>query len=112
MAELLDGGAPTAVFSASDTMALGALSELVRRKVAAPGQVSVVGFGDVPGLEFIHPRLTTVRVGLAELGAAGVERVLRRLHGADRDAGPRVHPVELVVRDSTGAPAGRRRTTR
>ena len=103
MGRLIDAGAPTAVFAASDTMALGALSELVRRRVEVPGQVSVVGFGDIPGLEFIHPRLTTVRAHMAELGRAGVERLLLRLDGKDAHARANVHPVELVVRDSTTA---------
>jgi LacI family transcriptional regulator len=104
MVGLMDGRAPTAVFAASDTMALGALSELVRRGIDVPGQLSIAGFGDIPGLEFIHPRLTTVSAHMAELGAAGVVRLLLRLDGEDRTARVNVHPVELVVRDSTGPP--------
>jgi LacI family transcriptional regulator len=102
MARLLTEGSPTAVFVASDTMALGALSELQRRGIAVPGDMSVAGFDDIPGLEFIHPRLTTVRVPMAELGAAGVARLLQQLDGDDRDRRTHLHPVELVVRESTG----------
>ncbi|MEP6752453.1 MAG: LacI family DNA-binding transcriptional regulator [Candidatus Dormiibacterota bacterium] len=104
MARLISGRSPTAVFVASDTMALGALSELGRRGVRVPGDVSVAGFDDIPALEFIHPRLTTVHVRMAELGAAGVARLLRLLDGDDRGLLTRVHPVALVVRESTARP--------
>jgi LacI family transcriptional regulator len=109
MARLLSRGSPTAVFVASDTMALGALSELGRRGIRVPDDVSVAGFDDIPGLEFIHPRLTTVHVPMAELGAAGVARLLRQLDGDDKSTRTQVHPVELVVRESTAAPRAVRR---
>jgi len=104
MARLLDGGLLTAVFVASDTMALGALAETRRRGVAVPEDVSVAGFDDIPGLEFVHPRLTTVHVPMAELGAAGVQRLMRLLDGEDRSTSTRLHAVELRVRESTARP--------
>jgi LacI family transcriptional regulator len=107
MGRLLAGTAPTAVFVASDTMALGALSELQRRGIAVPGDISVAGFDDIPGLEFVHPRLTTVHVPMAELGAAGVERLMRHLDGHDKNADAQLHAVELVVRESTARPRPR-----
>ena len=106
VAAILATEAPTAVFVASDTMALGALAELMRQGYDVPGDISVAGFDDIPGLEFIHPRLTTVRVPMAELGAAGVERLMRQLEGDESGPQTRVHPVELVVRESTGRPRG------
>ena len=103
-ARLLNGTSPTAMFFASDTMALGALSELRRHDVRVPEDVSVAGFDDIPGLEFIHPGLTTVRVPMAALGAAGVARLLHQLDGDDASMRTNFHPVELVVRESTGTP--------
>ena len=102
----------TAVFVASDTMALGALAELRRQGMRVPQDISVAGFDDIPGLEFIHPNLTTVRVPMAELGAAGVVRLLHELDGDSKGARVRLHPVELVVRESTGPPSHMRRATR
>jgi LacI family transcriptional regulator len=99
---LLDRGERfTALFAASDTMAIGALSELRRSGLEVPRDVSVVGFGDVPGWEFRTPPLTTIRSGLAQIGAAGVRRALAQLEGLDRPPRVRVHRVELVVREST-----------
>ena len=107
MARLLTEGSPTAVFVASDTMALGALAELRRQGVRVPEDFSVAGFDDIPGLEFIHPNLTTVHVPMAELGAAGVRRLLGELDGEPHGARVNLHPVKLVVRESTG-PLSRR----
>jgi LacI family transcriptional regulator len=104
-AGLLANSAPTAVFVASDSMALGALAELRRRGMRVPEDVSVAGFDDIPGLEFIHPNLTTVRVPMAELGAAGVARLLHELDGEPHNSRVRLHPVELVVRESTAPPS-------
>lgn len=95
---------PTAVFVASDTMALGAVAELQRQGIRVPDDVSIAGFDDIPGLEFVQPKLTTVHVPMAELGAAGVHRLLHLLDGGGQDAAVHLHPVELVVRDSTGPP--------
>ena len=102
MACLLSDRSVTAVFVATDRMALGALAELRRQGIRVPDDISVVGFDDIPGLEFIHPNLTTVRVPLQDLGAAGVARLLQELDGPSDDPRVRLHPVELVRRESTG----------
>ena len=99
---LLGDRSVTAVFVATDRMALGALAELRRQGIRVPDDISVVGFDDIPGLEFIHPNLTTVRVPLQDLGAAGVARLLQELDGPSDGARVRLHPVELVRRESTG----------
>jgi LacI family transcriptional regulator, galactose operon repressor len=105
MARLLADGTPTAVFVSTDTMALGALSELRRRGLDVPEDVSVAGFDDIPGLDFIHPRLTTVHVPMAELGAAGVQRLMHQLDGDDTSVDIHLHAVQLVIGESTGKPA-------
>ena len=102
--QMISAGGPTAVFMASDTMALGALSELRRRGIDVPGDLSVAGFDDIPGLDFIDPRLTTVHVPMLEIGAAGVARLLRQLDDGDMSTRTKLHAVHLVVRDSTGKP--------
>ncbi|HEY4026047.1 MAG TPA: LacI family DNA-binding transcriptional regulator [Candidatus Dormibacteraeota bacterium] len=104
-AELLElGREVTAVLVSNDNMAIGVLAALRERGVSVPADVSVVGFDDVPGLEFIHPALTTVRVPMAAIGSAGVARALAILRGSDRNRRLRVHPVELVERASSAPP--------
>jgi DNA-binding LacI/PurR family transcriptional regulator len=100
-----DGTDVTAVFLANDQMALGLLNALHGAGVSVPGDVSVVGFDDVPEAAYYTPPLTTVRQDFAELGRRGVQLVLARLRGEDFHAEP-VMP-QLIVRGST-APAGPR----
>ncbi|GGS27514.1 MULTISPECIES: LacI family DNA-binding transcriptional regulator [Actinokineospora] len=97
---------PTAVFAASDQMALGVYEALRRRGLRVPEDVSVVGFDDLPEARWSSPPLTTVRQPMAEMGKLAVRTVQRLLRGEEIDS-PRVElATELVVRDST-APAGR-----
>jgi DNA-binding LacI/PurR family transcriptional regulator len=90
----------TAVFAANDQMALGVLAAFHEEGLSVPGDVSVVGFDDLPEAPYFTPPLTTVRQDFAELGRRGVELVLARLAGADAHEEPVV--PELVVRRSTG----------
>jgi DNA-binding LacI/PurR family transcriptional regulator len=94
------GEALTAVFTANDQMALGLLAAFHEEGLSVPGDVSVVGFDDLPEAPYFTPPLTTVRQDFAELGRRGVELVLARLRGEDAHADPVV--PELVVRRSTG----------
>ena len=90
----------TAVFVANDQMALGLLNALHEQGLSVPGDISVVGFDDVPESAYYIPPLTTVRQDFAELGRRGVQLVLARLRGEVFPADP--VPPQLVVRGSTG----------
>ncbi|MGW5049617.1 LacI family DNA-binding transcriptional regulator [Actinokineospora sp. NPDC004072] len=98
---------PTAVFAASDQMALGVCEALRRRGLRVPEDVSVVGFDDLPEARWSAPPLTTIRQPMAEMGKLAVRTVRRLLAGEEIDS-PRVElATELVVRDSTAPPADR-----
>ncbi|MEY9214992.1 LacI family DNA-binding transcriptional regulator [Thermobifida halotolerans] len=95
---------PTAVFAASDQMALGVYEALRRRGLRVPDDVSVVGFDDLPQARWSSPPLTTVRQPLAEMGRLAV-RTVHRLVQSETIESPRVElATELVVRDSTMVP--------
>ncbi|MEU5344595.1 MULTISPECIES: LacI family DNA-binding transcriptional regulator [unclassified Streptomyces] len=95
---------PTALFAASDQMAMGAVEALRRRGLRVPEDMSVVGFDDLPEVRWSAPPLTTVRQPLAEMGKLAVRTVLKLTRGEELDS-PRVElATELVVRSST-APA-------
>ncbi|ALV37043.1 LacI family DNA-binding transcriptional regulator [Streptomyces sp. CdTB01] len=96
---------PTALFAASDQMALGAIEALRRRGLRVPEDLSVVGFDDLPEVRWSAPPLTTVRQPLADMGKLAVRTVLRLARGEQPDS-PRVElGTELVVRSSTAPPA-------
>ncbi|MEU8576938.1 LacI family DNA-binding transcriptional regulator [Streptomyces asoensis] len=95
---------PTAVFAASDRMALGAIEALRRRGLRAPEDMSVVGFDDLPEVRWSAPPLTTVRQPLADMGELAARTVLGLARG-ERPDSPRVElGTELVVRFSTAPP--------
>lgn len=99
----------SAVFAANDLMALGLLHALRDGGVTVPGDVSVVGFDDIPVARHAWPPLTTVHQDFAEIGRRAVGSLLAEVRGeaiADADSEPILS--RLVVRESTGlAPATR-----
>jgi LacI family transcriptional regulator len=107
--ELLSRGySSTAIFAATDAMALGALSELHAQRINVPEDISVVGFDDLPGADYAAPPLTTMRVDIAALGYAGGRRALDLLSGeAKPQKRVHVHSVKLVERASAAPPKHR-----
>jgi DNA-binding LacI/PurR family transcriptional regulator len=104
--------APTALVCLSDQLALGALAAARERQLAVPGDVSIVGFDDIPEAARTSPPLTTVHQPHAEKGRLATRLLLDRLAGK-RVASLRVLPTRLVVRGSSGpAPEPSRRKVR
>ncbi|MBB4956074.1 LacI family transcriptional regulator [Agrobacterium vitis] len=104
MNALLSSGKPvTAVLCANDRLALGAIEALRERGIDCPRQISVSGFNDMPFLDLIRPRLTTIRIEQYGAGRAAAEILLRLLNGETGDDVQieTILPVELVVREST-----------
>jgi DNA-binding LacI/PurR family transcriptional regulator len=97
--------AVTAIFVANDQMALGVLRALHESGREVPGEVSVVGFDDIPEAPYFLPPLTTVRQDFDELGTRSLRLLVGMIQAGERL--PSVPPVEprLIVRASTGAPA-------
>ncbi len=93
----------TAVFAANDQMALGLIHGLSDRGLAIPGDLSVVGFDDIPESAHFRPPLTTVHQDFQAVGEAAVDLLLQRLGEASHGSPQQIVP-ELVVRTST-APA-------
>jgi LacI family transcriptional regulator len=101
---LLADGAPfTAICCANDLLALGALQRLAALGVAVPEAVSVAGFDDISTAALTAPSLSTVRLPLREMGRLGFEHANAMLSGDEPDH--QVLPFEVVLRDSTAAPA-------
>ena len=77
-AELLDlPDPPTALFCATDRMAVGAYFAILERGLSIPDDISVVGYDNQVGLaEFLSPPLTTIQLPHFEMGAKCAELVL------------------------------------
>jgi DNA-binding LacI/PurR family transcriptional regulator len=91
----------TAVFCSNDQMALGALRALQEAGRAVPGDVSVVGFDDVPESAYFLPPLTTVRQDFVELGRRGIDVLVDQIATGARPDQQVVLNPELVTRAST-----------
>lgn len=97
---------PTAIVAANDYCAMGVISALHEAGISVPEDLSVAGFDGLESTQYTVPPLTTVRVPVHELGYEAVVRIAGRLNGAgDRLPERKVMPVELLVRESTAAPA-------
>jgi DNA-binding LacI/PurR family transcriptional regulator len=102
--ELVETKGMTAIFVANDQMALGLLRLLNETGRDVPGDISVIGFDDIPEAEFFTPPLTTVRQDFNEMGRRGLHVLLEEIAGGAHNADElRVTP-ELIVRKSAAPP--------
>ncbi|MDI9242750.1 LacI family DNA-binding transcriptional regulator [Fusibacillus kribbianus] len=101
MLELISSGKlPTAVFAASDPIALGALKALREEGLRVPDDISLIGFDDISLCQMTSPPLTTVHAPAYEMGQYGAGIVYHLLR---EPSGTALHikmPCRLVIRDS------------
>lgn len=84
---------PTAVFAGSDEQAFGVIEAARQAGLSVPGDLSVVGFDDLPMARWSSPPLTTVRQPLSDMGRmAG-----RMLHELISQGSLSTHRVELAT---------------
>lgn len=101
MAALLDEvGVPDAVFCATDSIAIGALSALWSNGVRVPDDVSVVGFDDVDDAAYASPPLTTIRFDKRAYAEIALDRLVLRIEGSTAPAERILLPSEIVRRAS------------
>ncbi len=91
----------TAIFCFSDEMAMGAISAIGRAGLSCPGDVSVIGFDDLPLARFFQPALTTIAQPKAMIGRRAVELLVDILRNVESPLRQVTLRHELVVRDST-----------
>ncbi|MFR3482389.1 MAG: substrate-binding domain-containing protein, partial [Clostridia bacterium] len=93
---------PTAWFCAGDRIAVALISLLQQKGLTVPGDISVIGYDDIPISQTIAPSLTTIRVNRKLMGMLAVERLIE----LQTDPYRIVHiglPGTLIVRDSVRA---------
>jgi LacI family transcriptional regulator len=94
---------PTAIIASNDSMALGVLGALREAGVRVPQEMALTGFDDIPLAAHLSPALTTVHLGIRELGVRAMEIALdllqrRGVHLHQRE----VLSTSLRVRESCG----------
>ena len=92
---------PDAVFAYNDSTALGAIDVCKAAGLRVPEDIRFVGYDDIAAASRSQPTLSTVRVDKEALGRESVTALI------DGNTGPgeRLLPVELIVRESSLAPA-------
>ncbi|MBN2148173.1 MAG: LacI family DNA-binding transcriptional regulator [Anaerolineales bacterium] len=104
MRDLLSKGhRPTAVFVASDTVALGALQAIQQSGLRVPEDIALCGFDDIPLARFIDPPMTTIQLPAFGLGWAAAELLIRMISREEIKNPYVILGTELVIRNSCGA---------
>jgi LacI family transcriptional regulator len=103
--KLLDAGTRfTAVVAGNDLIALGCYDVFAERGMHCPGDMSVVGFNEMPFLDKMNPPLTTVSIPHYDLGTEAARLLLDTIDEPDRLPRSVLLTPSLVVRASTAAP--------
>jgi LacI family transcriptional regulator len=92
---------PTAVFIASDVVAIGAILAIKEAGLRIPRDMAVVGFDDIPLAEFYDPPLTTIHLPAFGLGWAGGERLIRIIQGEGLNDASLLLESKLITRQSS-----------
>lgn len=102
MDELLDTNPDiTAVFSANDFMALGAIKAVKDRGMNVPGDIAVVGFDNQDFTEYVEPSITTVKKPRTLMGRLASEKMIDMIEGVGEKYEGIVLPTELIIRASS-----------
>lgn len=95
----------TAVMVQNDMAAMGAIEALQEAGLRVPQDVSVTGFDGVEPSQRDLPEITTVRVPLEDIGLHAAKALIKLMKGESVEVGLHLYPVELMIRESTAAPA-------
>lgn len=105
MRSLLESPAPpSAVFVASDTMALGGYEAAWDLRVKIPDDISIVGYDDIIAAATLQPPLTTIRTSYYDFGNLATRLLLELVEGREVAPQQRMIEPELMVRDSAAPP--------
>jgi LacI family repressor for deo operon, udp, cdd, tsx, nupC, and nupG len=95
--------APTAVFAASDEMALGVIKAAKEYGFNVPNEISVVGFDDIKFASIFEPSLTTVSQPAFEMGVKAAEMLVKLMNTENLMRRQIVMEDKLIIRESCGA---------
>lgn len=91
---------PTAFFADNDIIAFGAMKAIRDSGLDIPGDISLIGFDDLPYCTIIEPTLTTIKVFIHSLGKIAVCRLIERMQNKIAEVVRIEVATELVERKS------------
>jgi LacI family transcriptional regulator len=90
----------TALFAASDEMAIGAMAAAHQLGIKVPEELSIIGYDNLKIAEMCYPSLTTVSQPLKEMGQSAGEILVNLITGKQKEAESRYMPFTIVERQS------------
>jgi len=90
---------PSAIFVASDLMALGVIKAFKESSFKLPEDMSIIGFDNISTGEYIEPRLTTIGQDAVGMGKWSVRLILNKLKKEEPQKKYLLKP-KLIIRDS------------
>lgn len=93
---------PTAVFCATDIIALGAHKMASKAGLKLGVELSLLGCDDIEMNTLVSPELSSIRTPQRELGARAVRQLIHQLDTNGTDATTQMLPVKLIKRGTTG----------
>ena len=91
---------PTAVFAASDRMAIGVLDCCLDNGIKVPEDISIIGFDDIELATVVRPKLTTVRVDHSKLGEKSVELLIDKIKNKGKNECFYEADFEIIERET------------
>lgn len=98
---LNNGVKPTAVFAASDVVAMGVMASIRERGLNIPEDIALVGFDDVLMARYVDPPLTTIRLPASKMARCAIEMVVQLINGKEPEQSQVLLNTELIVRKSS-----------
>lgn len=93
---------PTAVFTANDEMAIGAIKAIESQGLKVPEDIAIVGFDNIEMSVWFSPSLTTISQPMYEIGEKAMNLLLDLIRGKKLRKNQFVLDDELIVRESCG----------
>ncbi len=90
-----------AVFCINDDLAVGALFESQRRRIAVPDDLGICGFNDLEIMSATHPSLTSVLTNRDEMGRRAIDMLVQAIEGHGPDEKVIDLGYAVVAREST-----------
>lgn len=91
----------TAIFAANDLMALGGYQAVREMGLSIPGDISIIGFDNIPTASLVTPSLTTIDQFQQQIGRRAAEMIFERLLGTVPEKGrSEKQSFQLIIRES------------
>jgi len=94
---------PDAIFTGSDTMAVGAIHALKNAGLQIPDDIAIVGFDDLPPVHLADVPLTTIRQPILRFGISAIDVLSDIVEKGSEPPRQALYDTELIIRESCGA---------